>query len=205
MKGIKKLILAVLVACFVAAPIFATAQIATTADGQIIILNSSDHTYKKFEKKTYKEPTGFSVVNPKDIHYLDRNWEKVTLQALGNYLPSQNSFYRGTYSTGEFYVLDMQTTLEDNMPVSTANYSIPSLTLTDGTVIRGTNERLSAVKEKTSHGWYTSITTTQKLNYTVVYEIPLDATPKSLTYTDNKGQNPVTIDLGSKGALPQAE
>jgi hypothetical protein len=185
------------------APMFAASKIATTEDGTVVILNTDNNTYKVFTQKTYDKPTGFTVKDPSKVDYLGKSWSSITLAAMGNYLPSHSAFYRGTYSTGEFYLLDMKTTVNANLPISTADYSIPTLNLKDGTSVKGTNERLSAVREHSSLGWYTDSVTKQQLEYTVIYEVPLNATPVSFTYTDSNGQNPKIISLGSKGTLSE--
>lgn len=193
MKKSSKTILILLALTLSLAPLFAASQLATTKDGTIYILKD-DNTYEAFKQKTYDQDKGYRVSNPSTLSFLNNKWDDITLTALGNYLPSSSPYTLGSYTTGEYYLLQLKSeNISSNLYSN--DHEIPSLKLSDGTVIEGTNERVQATSSSSVVGWYTKKQSTRTYTYSVLYEIPEGKTPQNLVF--KTGTDSTTLNLGS--------
>jgi len=202
MKSTKKTVISMLLVLLVLSPIFASTKLASTDDGTIYLLRDNN-TYEKFVPETYDEDMGYEVKDSNSITFLDQSWDETTLTALGNYLPS-GGYKLGSYTDGEYYLLELKSDIPSRNRVRIDEHNIPSIKLDDGTMVKGTNERIQTTASSSTKRFYRMPARpydyNKTLTYSVLYNIPNGKTPTAIVFTDSD-DNTTTVDLGSYKSL----
>jgi hypothetical protein len=199
MKNKTKSVFSVLLVLLVLSPIFASTKLASTNDGSIYLLKDNN-TYEKFVPKSYDSDMGYEAVDTTQTTFGNQSWDKISLTALGNYLPTVGYNKLGSYTSGEYFLLQMKKDISTRERVVLQNHVIPSIKLDDGTTIQGTNERFQTAASSSVVGWYTNRTSSKSITYSVLYNIPEGRTPVAVVFTDSDNSTQ-TCDLGSYKAL----
>lgn len=199
MKNKSKSVISLLLVLLVLTPIFASTKLASTNDGSIYLLKD-DNTYEKFVPISYNEDMGYEVLDTTSSKFIDQSWDKISLTALGNYLPQINYNGIGSYTTGEYFLLQMNKEITSNERIIFKGHIIPSIKLDDGNIIQGTNERFQSSSSSSALGWYKQRIKSKNINYSVLYNIPKDRTPIAIIITDENG-NTQSVNLGDYKAL----
>jgi len=195
MKNIKKSFLITLLIVLVSlAPLMAESSLAQKTDGTIIVLDEDNKTYEPFVEITYDVPTGYQLSNNSDLNYMGLNWDEGTLTALGNYV-------QGTYTTGEFYLLELKKSYDSKSIRFDRSYPSPVLKLSDGTELKGYYENIQAYSSFSNYRSLVGIQQTKTLNYTLRFNVPKGKEPVSLIFKDVNNQNPKETKLGTKVEL----
>lgn len=202
MKSIKKTFFSVLLVLLVLSPIFASTKLASTDDGTIYLLKENN-TYEKFIPKTYEKDMGYEIKDSNSFTFLEKSWDDVTLTALGNYLPNRG-YKLGSYTDGEYFLLELKSDIKSNNKIYISDHNIPSIKLDDGTLIKGTNERIQTTASSSTKSYYqvpyTPYSYYKTLTYSVLYNIPEGKTPIAIVFSDSD-ENITTADLGTYKAL----
>lgn len=180
MKKQTKFILTFLLLTLLISPVFAITKLATTEDGTIYVLND-DKTYEEFKQKIYEIEEGYEAINYNNLEFLNKKWKNISLTALGNYIPSSSPYSLGSYTTGEYFLLQMTT---NSNVFNTPRHEIPDLKLSDGSIIKSNNERIQLSSSSSAIGWYTKKQSPKNLTYSVLFEIPKDLKPINLIFKD---------------------
>jgi len=195
MKNIKKsflITLLIILVCLV--PLMAKSSLAQKTDGTIIVLNEDNMTYEPFVEKTYDVPTGYKLGSTSDLNYMGLNWDEGTLTALGNYV-------QGSYTTGEFYLLELKKSYDSRSLRFDRSYPSPILKLSDGTELKGNYENIEAYSSFSNYRNLVGLNQTKTLTYTLRFNVPKNTEPVSLVFKDVNDQNPKETKLGTKVTL----
>jgi len=195
MKHIKKsFLITFLIILICLAPLMAKSSLAQKTDGTIVILDEDNKTYEPFVEKTYDVPTGYKLSSNSDLNFMGLNWDEGALTALGNYV-------QGSYTTGEFYLLELKKSYDSGSISFDRSYPSPILKLSDGTELKGYYENIEAYSSFSNYRNLVGINQTKTLNYTLRFNVPKNANPVSLVFKDVNNQNPKEVKLGSKMEL----
>jgi len=195
MKNVRKSFLTTLLIILVClVPLMAKSSLAQKTDGTIVVLNEDNMTYEPFVEKTYDIPTGYKLGNTSDLNYMGLNWDEGTLTALGNYV-------QGSYSTGEFYLLELKKNYDSGTLRFDRSYPTPILKLSDGTELKGYYENIEAYSSFSNYRNLVGLNQTKTLTYTLRYNVPKNTEPVSLIFKDVNNQNPKETKLGTKVQL----
>jgi len=195
MKNIKKSVLITLLIVLVSlAPLMAKETLAQTSDGTIVVLNEENKTFEPFIEKTYDCPTGYTIDNINSTNFMGIKWDEGTLTALGNYI-------KGNYTTGEFFLLELNKNYDNNSIHVDRSYPAPTLKLLDGTEIDGYYESVQAYSSFSNYRNLVGMQQQKTLTYSLRFEVPKGATPVALVFKDVNGQNPTEFELGDEGKI----
>lgn len=199
MKNKTKTVFSVLLVLLVLSPIFASTKLASTNDGSIYLLKDNN-TYEKFVPESYDRDMGYEVTDTSTAKFINQNWDKISLTALGNYLSPVGFNELGSYTSGEYYLLQMNKDITNKDRINFSTHTIPSIKLDDGTTVQGTNERFQSTASSSAIGWYKDRTITKNITYSVLYNIPEGRTPVAVVFTDSNKKTQACA-LGSYKAL----
>ncbi|MDD4082947.1 MAG: hypothetical protein PHD05_06190 [Sphaerochaetaceae bacterium] len=192
MKHIKKsLLITVLIILVCLTPLMAKSSLAQKTDGTIVVLNEDNKTYEPFVEKTYDVPTGYKLNSTGDLNFMGLNWDEGSLTALGNYV-------QGSYTTGEFYLLELKKSFDSKSVNFDRTYPSPIIKLSDGTELKGYYENIAAYSSFSNYRNLVGINQTKTLTYTLRFDVPKDKEPVSLVFKDVNNQNPIETKLGTK-------
>lgn len=190
----KTFLIIILVMLISLSPLMAKSSLAKKVDGTIVILNEDDKTYENFVEITYDVPTGFKINGGNNLNYMGIDWDKGALIALGNYV-------RGVYTTGEFYLLELEKSYDTATIRFDRAYPSPTLKLSDGTEIKGYYEDVRAHSVFSNYRNLLGVNQRKTLTYSLRFNVPKNVMPTSIVFRDINNQNPKEIKLGTKGKL----
>lgn len=192
----KTTVLCICLLAMLALPLFAGDMFATTDDGRMVVLHDGG-TYTPFEEITYDKMTGFEVKDGPKSGFLNTPWDNVRLIKLGNHLES-NGFGPGIYTTGEYYLLSfsVKSALSSDMDIS--GWSVPQLTLTDGSVLSGFDSSYREEIESRSYSYYSRKDAKKSCTYTIVFEVPAGKSVKSVDVKTSSAASYTSLSLGKE-------